>query len=101
MKCRHPKIRAIAKPDRNGEGYQYSGAYICPDCQEPVEVESNYAENPDKCKPSFRIARWSMAGVGDYWKRIQPDGTFESESDRQCRRESAKMEVWDDTRRNY
>lgn len=87
MKCRHKKIRQIVKPCRNGNGYQYSGSYICPDCGEPIDIESNYSENPEQCKPSFRIARYSMAGVGDYWKRLQPDGIFESESDRQHKRE--------------
>lgn len=70
MRCRHEGVRGDAKPRPNGDGYIYDGSYICPDCDRPVEVTSNYAERPEGCKPSFRVATWSMAGVGNYWKKL-------------------------------
>lgn len=78
MKCNHTKVKEDAKPTQNGSGYDFWDAYICPDCYRPIIVRSNWTHNPKDCKPSFRIANFSMAGVGDYWKELQMDGSFKA-----------------------
>ena len=76
MTCKHLKVKQDCKVKRNGEGYDYYSHYICPDCSRPIKVESNWSLNPNGCKPRFKIAHWARVGCGDYWKELQPNGTF-------------------------
>ena len=68
MKCRHKKVRAFAKPQRKGEWWRISENCICPDCNKPIEAVSIMERLPEDTQGSFRVANYSMAGVGDYWK---------------------------------
>lgn len=76
-RCNHSTVRQALFPSMNGreggksEGrpyYNIWGCYICPDCNRPVEVSSNTSFDPAGCIPSVKVANWSMAGVGNYWR---------------------------------
>ena len=74
-KCKHLKVKQVFL--KSGERY---GDYICPDCDAPISCfqASALERQQGIIKPSFKIARYSMAGVGDYWKKLQADGSFKS-----------------------
>lgn len=78
MRCQHLKVKKAFL--KTSERY---GNYICPDCDKPIDccLSSALEEQKGIKNPSSRIAYYSMAGVSDYWKKLQTDGSFKSNNE--------------------